>query len=71
MNGRAFLTALLFGGAIAGTRLVAEAPALQPQKPEQRATATSPARCVARPANAAAISGSDSLDSQRSPRCSA
>ena len=47
MNSRAFLTALLFGSAIAGTRLVAQAPASQPQKPEQQAAAADPAQCVA------------------------
>ena len=45
MNSRALLTALLFGSAIAGTRLVAQAPAPQPQKPEQQ-TAGDPAQCV-------------------------
>jgi len=39
MNSRALLTALLFGSAIAGTRLVAQAPASQTQKPEQQAAA--------------------------------
>jgi len=41
MNSRALLTALLFGSAIAGTRLVAQAPASQTQKPEQAAAADS------------------------------
>ena len=47
MNSRAFLTAMLFGSAIAGTRLVAQAPAPQPQpqNPQQQAAAD-PAQCA-------------------------
>ena len=45
MNSRAFLTAMLFGSAIAGTRLVAQAPAPLPQAPEQQAAAD-PAQCA-------------------------
>ena len=51
MNGRALLTALLFGSAIAGTRLVAQAPTPQPQpqKPEQQAAPINIARSPRRP----------------------
>lgn len=44
MNSRALMTALLFGSAIAGTRLVAQ-PATLPQVPEQQAAATDAAQC--------------------------
>jgi hypothetical protein len=43
MNSRALMTALLFGSAIAGSRLVAQVP--QPQNPQQQAAAD-PAQCV-------------------------
>lgn len=39
MDSRALLTALLFGSAIAGTRLLAQAPAPEPRKPERQAAA--------------------------------
>ena len=37
MNSRALLTALLFGSAIAGARLVAQAPAPERQEPRRHA----------------------------------
>ena len=75
MNSRALLTALLFGSAIAGTRLVAQAPEPEPKKLEQQAAAD-PAQCLAqtqelaRQTTAGAIDGHVSVDTARSPRCS-
>jgi hypothetical protein len=45
MNSRALLTALLFGSAIAGTRLLAQVPTPEPKKPEQQAASADPAQC--------------------------
>jgi len=60
MNSRALLTALLFGSAIAGTRLLAQAPAVEPQcAPDAHDQA-----------KATAVDGAASVDTARSPRCS-
>lgn len=45
MNSRAILTAMLFAGAIATARLVAQVPAPQPQMPAEL-SAADPAQCA-------------------------
>ena len=57
MNSRALLTAILFGSAIAATRLVAQAPAPQSQKPDRQADT---ARCTAGPRMIGSVDGAAS-----------
>jgi hypothetical protein len=46
MNSRALLAALLLGSAIAGARLLAQAPAPQASQQQQQASATDSGRCA-------------------------